>query len=86
MSNDYDRIRAGIEFMTAYTSGSELMTAYVGQRRREDPQAAEHLMDGAAALCSFLLTLRASEKGISKHEVLQEVARAAHRHEQQPEG
>ena len=30
MTSDYDRIRTGIEFMTAYVSGNELLTAYVG--------------------------------------------------------
>ncbi|MGQ4402892.1 hypothetical protein ACN6K4_003950 [Streptomyces hayashii] len=83
MSNDYDRIRTGIEFMTAYVSGSELLNAYVAQRRREDPMAAEALTDGAAALCSQLLRTVSHMTGKTEHEILQELARGTHRHEQQ---
>ncbi|MFJ8537725.1 hypothetical protein [Streptomyces sp. NPDC093591] len=83
MSSDYDRIRTGIEFMTAYVSGNELLTAYVAERRREDPMAAEALMDGAAALCALLLRKIARETGKTEHELLQELARGTHRHEQQ---
>ncbi|MFF4146652.1 hypothetical protein ACFY0A_36145 [Streptomyces sp. NPDC001698] len=80
--SDYDRIRTGIEFMTAYVSG-DLANEYVAQRRREDPMAAEALMDGTAALCALLLGKLAQNSGKTKHEVLQEFARATHRHEQQ---
>ncbi|WP_406488998.1 hypothetical protein [Streptomyces phaeochromogenes] len=83
MSNDYDRIRTGIEFMTAYVSGNDLMTAYVAERRREDPQTAETLMDGTAALCAMLLGKMARDTGKTQHEILQELARGTHRHEQQ---
>ncbi|MFI6009154.1 hypothetical protein ACIBAG_10015 [Streptomyces sp. NPDC051243] len=83
MSSDYDRIRTGIEFMTAYVSGNELLAAYVAERRREDPSAAEALMDGTAALCALLLRKIARETGKPEHEILQELARGTHRHEQQ---
>ncbi|WP_369169119.1 hypothetical protein AB5J49_14900 [Streptomyces sp. R28] len=83
MSSDYDRIRTGIEFMTAYVSGNELLSAYVAERRREDPMAAEALMDGTAALCALLLRKVARETGTTEHEILQELARGTHRHEQQ---
>ncbi|MEU5324507.1 hypothetical protein AB0G67_48555 [Streptomyces sp. NPDC021056] len=83
MASDYDRIRTGIELMTAYVSGDDLMTAYVAERRREDPMATEALMDGAAALCALLLRKVARETGKTEHEVLQELARGTHRHEQQ---
>ncbi|MFI7410213.1 hypothetical protein ACIBU0_16265 [Streptomyces sp. NPDC049627] len=83
MSSDYDRIRTGIELMTAYVSGNELLSAYVAERRREDPAAAEALMDGAAALCALLLHKMAKDTGKSEHELLQELARGTHRHEQQ---
>jgi len=85
MSNDYDRLRNGIEFMTAYVSGNELLTQYVAERRREDPLAVEALMDGAAALCALLLRKMARDVGKSEHEILQELARGTHRHEQQSE-
>ncbi|MFF4259262.1 hypothetical protein ACFY1L_49665 [Streptomyces sp. NPDC001663] len=85
MSNDYDRLRNGIEFMTAYVSGNELLTQYVAERRREDPMAVEALMDGAAALCALLLRKMARDVGKSEHEILQELARGTHRHEQQSE-
>ncbi|KUL40545.1 hypothetical protein [Streptomyces regalis] len=83
MSSDYDRIRTGIEFMTAYVSGNDLLAAYVGERRREDPRAAEALMDGASALCALLLRKMARETGKTEQEILQELARGTHRHEQQ---
>ncbi|MFD4975623.1 hypothetical protein [Streptomyces sp. NPDC058424] len=83
MSNDYDRIRAGIEFMSAYVSGNDLMTSYVAQRRREDPMATEVLMDGAAALCALLLGKMARDTGKTQHELLQELAHGIHRREQQ---
>jgi len=83
MSNDYDRIRNGIEFMTAYVSGNELLTQYVVERRREDPEAVETLMDGAAALCALLLHKMARETGKSEHELLQELATVSYRREQQ---
>ncbi|MGY0020942.1 hypothetical protein [Streptomyces sp. cg35] len=82
MSNDYDRIRLGIEFMTAYTTDNAMLAAYVDERRREDPAAAEHLMDGTAALCAYLLRKLANDTGTTEHTVLQELARAAHRNEQ----
>ncbi|MDO0915213.1 MULTISPECIES: hypothetical protein [unclassified Streptomyces] len=83
MSSDYDRIRTGIELMTAYVSGNDLLSAYVAERRREDPMAAEALMDGSAALCALLLRKIARETGKTEHEILQELARGTHRHEQQ---
>ncbi|MFI8192190.1 hypothetical protein ACIF8T_25985 [Streptomyces sp. NPDC085946] len=83
MSNDYDRIRTGIEFMTAYVSGDELLTAYLAERRHEDPAAAEKLMDGVSALCALLLHKLARDTGQTEHVILQELARGTHRHEQQ---
>jgi hypothetical protein len=83
MASDYDRIRTGIEFMTAYVSGNDLMSSYVAGRRGEDPMAAESLMDGTAALCALLLRKVARETGKTEHEVLQDLARGTHRHEQQ---
>lgn len=83
MSSDYDRIRTGIEFMTAYVSGNDLLSAYVAERRHEDPSATEALMDGAAALCALLLHKIAKETGKTEQEILQELARGTHRHEQQ---
>ncbi|MFD3502964.1 hypothetical protein ACFWWT_15165 [Streptomyces sp. NPDC058676] len=83
MSSDYDRIRAGIEFMTAYVSGDDLLSEYVAERRREDPMATEALMDGTAALCAQLLRTMARMTGKSEHDILQELARGTHRHEQQ---
>ena len=83
MSSDYDRIRTGIELMTAYVSGNELLSAYVAERRREDPRATEALMDGASALCALLLHKMARDTGKTEHELLQELARGTHRHEQQ---
>ncbi|MFJ6833172.1 hypothetical protein [Streptomyces sp. NPDC091209] len=85
MSNDYDRIRTGIEFMTAYVSGNDMMTAYVVERRREDPMAAETLMDGSAALCALLLRKMAKDTGQTEHAILQELARGIYRHEQKSE-
>lgn len=85
MTSDYDRIRNGIEFMSAYVSGNDLLTSYVAERRREDPMAAEVLMDGTAALCALLLRKAARESGRTEHELLQELARGTHRHEQQSE-
>ncbi|MBJ7905581.1 hypothetical protein ABZW47_12055 [Streptomyces sp. NPDC004549] len=83
MSSDYDRVRTGIEFMTAYVSGDELLTEYLGERRREDPTAAtETLLDGTAALCAALLQALARTTGRSEHEILQELARGTHRREQ----
>ncbi|WP_435272206.1 hypothetical protein [Streptomyces parvulus] len=86
MSSDHDRIRTGIEFMTAYVSGDELLTAYIAERRREDPLTAETLMDGASALCALLLHKLARETGQSEHHILQELARGTHRHERGTEG
>ncbi|EPJ38284.1 hypothetical protein STAFG_4676 [Streptomyces afghaniensis 772] len=83
MTSDYDRLRNGIEFMTAYVSGNDLLTAYVTERRREDPMATEALLDGAAALCALLLRKMARESGKTEHELLQGLARGTHRHEQQ---
>ncbi|MFE9018627.1 hypothetical protein ACFYNL_08660 [Streptomyces sp. NPDC007808] len=83
MSGDYDRIRTGIELMTAYVSGNDLLAAYVAERRRDDPSASDVLMDGAAALCALLLRKIARETGRTEHEILQELARGTHRHEQQ---
>ncbi|MGW0596118.1 hypothetical protein ACWD11_03120 [Streptomyces sp. NPDC002776] len=82
MGNDYDRIRTGIEFMTAYVSGDDLLGAYMAERRREGPAAAETLMDGTAALCAALLRTLARTTGKSEHEILQELARGTHRREQ----
>ncbi|GGQ45868.1 hypothetical protein ACWDTR_13830 [Streptomyces sp. NPDC003470] len=83
MSSDYDRVRTGIEFMTAYVSGDDLLAEYVAERRREDPLATEALMDGAAALCAQLLRTMARVTGKTEHELLQELARGTYRHEQQ---
>lgn len=83
MTSDYDRIRTGIEFMTAYVSGNELLTAYVAERRRDDPMATEALLDGSAALCALLLHKMARDTGKTQHELLQELARGTHRHEQE---
>jgi hypothetical protein len=85
MSNDYDRIRTGIEFMTAYVSGNDMMTAYVVERRRENPKADETLMDGSAALCALLLRKMAKDTGQTEHAILQELARGIYRHEQKSE-
>ncbi|WP_018543881.1 hypothetical protein [Streptomyces sp. LaPpAH-108] len=82
MSSDYDRIRTGIEFMTAYVSGDELLTEYLGERRREDTAATETLLDGTAALCAALLQTLARTTRRSEHEILQELARGTHRREQ----
>ncbi|MEU6245483.1 MULTISPECIES: hypothetical protein [unclassified Streptomyces] len=82
MSSDYDRVRTGIEFMTAYVSGDELLTEYLGERRREDPAATETLLDGTAALCAALLQTLARTTRRSEHEILQELARGTHRREQ----
>ncbi|MFF7789368.1 hypothetical protein [Streptomyces sp. NPDC007991] len=83
MTSDYDRLRNGIEFMTAYVSGNDLLADYVTERRREDPMATEALMDGAAALCALLLSKMARDVGKSEHELLQELARGTHQHERQ---
>jgi hypothetical protein len=85
MKSDYERIRGGIELMTAYTSGNDLAQSYIAGRRREDQLAIEDMFDGATALCALLLAKLARDNGITQHEVLQEVARAAHRREQGPE-
>lgn len=85
MSSDYDRVRTGIEFMTAYVSGDELLTEYLEERRREDPGATETLLDGTAALCAALLHTLARTTGRSEHEILQELARGTHRSERRSE-
>ncbi|MGW8682811.1 hypothetical protein ACWGNN_17410 [Streptomyces sp. NPDC055817] len=82
MGNAYERLRLGIEFMTAYASGNDMLFSYVNERRREDPMAAEHLLDGTAALCALLLRKVARDTDRAEHEILQEVARGSHRHEQ----
>jgi hypothetical protein len=82
MTSDYERVRTGIEFMTAYVSGNDLLSAYLAERRREDPAAAENLMDGTAALCAALLRTLARMTGKPEHQILQELARGTHRHEQ----
>lgn len=81
-TNDYDRIRTGIEFMSAYMSGNELLGQYMAERRGEDDMATETLMDGAAALCAVLIKKIATDTGKTSHEVLQDFAQATHRHEQ----
>lgn len=68
--------------MTAYVSGNHLASSYIAQRRREDTRAVEGMLDGATALCAMLLAQLAHDNGRTKHEVLQEMARGVHRHEQ----
>ncbi|MEV5611507.1 hypothetical protein [Streptomyces sp. NPDC052225] len=86
MTNDYDRIRGGIEFMTAYltehTPDGGMLAEYLHDRRTEEPMAAEQLLDGTAALCALLLRQLAHDNGTTDQAVLQEVARASHRSEQ----
>lgn len=81
MTNDHDRIRRGIEFMTAYVTGNALVQPYAADLRREDPHAMEAVADGTAALCALLLRKQAVDQGKSEVELLQELARAVGRHE-----
>lgn len=83
MKSDYERIRGGIELMTAYTSGNDFAHGYMADRRRESPIAVEEMLDGATALCALLLAKLAHDNGITQHEVLQQFSRAAHRREQE---
>lgn len=82
MENDYDRIRAGIDFMTAYATGNDSLTQYVGEQRRDNPAAAEQMLDGTAALCALLLRKAAGDTGRTQHEILQELAHGIQEHEQ----
>ena len=87
MKSDHDRIRTGIELMTAYASGylhgDDLLAAYVAERRKEDPAAAEDMLDGVAALCALLIRRLSGMTGQSDHEILQQYAQATHRHERE---
>ncbi|WP_263164164.1 hypothetical protein [Streptomyces sp. SCSIO ZS0520] len=82
MENDYDRIRAGIEFMTAYASGDDMLTRYISEQRHENPEAAAQMLDGTAALCALLLRKAAGDTGRTQHEILQELAHGTNEHEQ----
>ncbi|MEU6816627.1 hypothetical protein [Streptomyces sp. NPDC046860] len=85
MSSDYDRVRTGIEYMTAYVSGDEFLTEYLKERRQEESAGTETLLDGTAALCAALLHTLARTTGRSQHEILQELARGIHRSERRSE-
>ncbi|ATL32924.1 MULTISPECIES: hypothetical protein [Streptomyces] len=78
--NDYDRVRAGIETMTAYVSGEPAMDEYVARRRAEDGNL-DQVADGATALCAALLLQIAEMTGRTQHEVLQALAHGLNRNE-----
>ncbi|MFC4467461.1 hypothetical protein ACFPH6_23520 [Streptomyces xiangluensis] len=80
-TNDYDRVRLGIEAMTAYVSGNDLMAKYMAERRRSDGNL-EQVADGATALCALLLRQTSRMTGKSEQEILQEIARGLNRTEQ----
>ncbi|MFI5675664.1 hypothetical protein [Streptomyces cellulosae] len=79
--SDYDRVRLGIEAMTAYISGNALMTTYMRERRDSDGNL-DQVADGATALCALLLNQMAHMTGKSEQEILQEIARGLNRTEQ----
>ncbi|WP_189184244.1 hypothetical protein [Streptomyces albiflavescens] len=81
-TNDYDRVRLGIEAMTAYISGNNLMTKYMMERAESDGNL-DQVADGATALCALLLRQMAGMTGKSEQEILQEIARGLNRTEQQ---
>ncbi|MFF7330019.1 hypothetical protein ACIQU5_25140 [Streptomyces sp. NPDC090306] len=80
-TNDYDRVRVGIETMTAYVSGNVLLTKYMMERRDSDGNL-DQVADGATALCALLLRQMAQMTGKSEPEILQEIARGLNRTEQ----
>ncbi|MFI1360151.1 hypothetical protein ACH4TV_42195 [Streptomyces sp. NPDC020898] len=80
-ANDYDRVRLGIEAMTAYISGNDLMTTYMTERRESDGNL-DQVADGSTALCALLLNQLAHMTGKSEPEILQEIARGLNRTEQ----
>ncbi|MEU5364553.1 hypothetical protein ABZ354_13840 [Streptomyces sp. NPDC005925] len=83
-TNDYDRVRLGIEAMTAYVSGNDLMAQYMADRRVSDGNL-DQVADGATALCALLLQQMGRMTGRSEQEILQEVARGLSRAERQEE-
>jgi hypothetical protein len=83
-TNDYDRVRRGIEAMTAYVSGNDLMTQYMAERRVSDGNL-DQIADGATALCALLLQQMGRMTGKSEQEILQEIARGLNRAERQQE-
>ncbi|WP_246201368.1 hypothetical protein [Streptomyces alboniger] len=78
--NDYDRVRAGIEAMTAYISGEQVMDEYVAEKRAADGNL-DQVADSATALCAALLFQLAEMTGKTQHEVLQELAHGLNRNE-----
>ncbi|APY89790.1 hypothetical protein DCW30_16380 [Streptomyces alfalfae] len=84
-TNDYDRVRAGIEAMTAYISGEPAMDAYIADIRAKDGNL-DHLADSATALCAALLFQIAGMTGKTQHEVLQELAHGLNRSEAEQQG
>lgn len=80
-ANDYDRVRLGIEAMTTYISGNDLMTTYMTERRESDGNL-DQVADGSTALCALLLHQLAHMTGKSEPEILQEIARGLNRTEQ----
>ncbi len=78
--NDYDRVRAGIEAMTAYISGERAMDDYVAEVRAQDGDL-DRIADSATALCAALLLQIAEMTGKTQHEVLQELAHGLNRSE-----
>lgn len=80
-TNDYDRVRIGIETMTAYVSGNILLTKYMMERRDSDGNL-DQVADGTAALCALLLRQMAQMTGKAEQEILQEIARGLNRTEQ----
>ncbi|QUC63004.1 MULTISPECIES: hypothetical protein [Streptomyces] len=80
-TSDYDRIRLGIEAMTAYVSGNDLMIKYMADRRTTDGNL-DQVADGSTALCALLLKQLAHMTGKSEPQILQELARGLNRTEQ----
>ncbi|MFG2029997.1 hypothetical protein [Streptomyces sp. NPDC048825] len=80
-ANDYDRVRLGVEAMTAYISGNDLMTQFMAQRRASDGSL-DQVADGATALCALLLAQMSRMTGKPEQEILQEIAHSLNRTEQ----
>ncbi|QFZ78086.1 hypothetical protein GFH48_36645 [Streptomyces fagopyri] len=80
-TSDYDRVRLGIEAMTAYVSGDNLMTKYMMERAESDGNL-DQVADGVTGLCALLLRQLAEMTGKQELEILQEIARGLNRTEQ----
>lgn len=80
MADDYERLRSGLEALTVYTSGDPaLVNQYFADRRRDGTYG--ELADGALSFGAALLRKLSAVAGQTEAEILQEFARAIHRHE-----